>query len=469
MSIQFDLTLQEAHWTLLKQLLHREDGQEAAAYVLYGEAHIHSDPWDRQQRRRLTSYEVVPIPEEEQISASDVHVTWSTASFVKLLKRAQADKLILGIVHSHPHGFAEFSEQDDQNEQLLLQLAQNRNGNDTPLVSLLFAGETQVCARLWIDKGFSVTASVVRVVGKHLASHWRDELSNVSEIFDRQSLAFGRGLTQQLQKLKVGVVGCGGTGSATAMLLARLGVGQVLLIDEDRVEATNLNRLHGAKRSDADAMRAKVHVLAREITEMSIGTRVFAMQSWVGATECQEALKACDVIFGCTDDHDGRLLLNRFAYFYLTSVIDMGLAIAPNPLGGFRDMSGRVTVLAPGSSCLLCRGIIDPIIAREESLKRTHPEQYERQKREAYIRGGDNPAPAVVTFTTSLACMAIDELIQGMTGFRDDDGWLWNHTRRYDRLEDRRPGATHNQDCPVCAESLYLGRADVMPFLDRTG
>ena len=41
------------------------------------------------------------------------------------------------------------------------------------------------------------------------------------------------------------------------------------------------------------------------------------------------AEKACDVIFGCIDDHDGRLLLNRLVYFYLIPVIDMGLATLP--------------------------------------------------------------------------------------------------------------------------------------------
>ena len=49
-----------------------------------------------------------------------------------------------------------------------------------------------------------------------------------------------------MRNLGVGVVGCGGTGSATAMLLGRLGVGRVALFDRDFVETTNLNRLHGA-------------------------------------------------------------------------------------------------------------------------------------------------------------------------------------------------------------------------------
>jgi molybdopterin/thiamine biosynthesis adenylyltransferase len=46
--------------------------------------------------------------------------------------------------------------------------------------------------------------------------------------FQRQALAFGQALNQDLVALRVGVIGCGGTGSAVAMLLARLGVGQIV-------------------------------------------------------------------------------------------------------------------------------------------------------------------------------------------------------------------------------------------------
>ena len=131
---------------------------------------------------------------------------------------------------------------------------------------------------------------------------------------------------------------------------------------------------------------------------MDIGVRVVPMRCWVADPALRDALKACDVIFGCTDDHDGRLLLNRLAYFYLSPVIDMGLAIEPKPDGdGMRDLSGRVTVLTPGAPCLLCRGIVDPVIARDDDLKRRNPSEYERRKKEAYVRGGGNLAPGVVT------------------------------------------------------------------------
>ena len=465
-----DLTIRETDLGTLWDLVRRDDGIEATAYVLCGESRIHSDPWERRSRCRLTVHAVLPVPGEDAVSASERHVTWSTASYVRLLKRAKEEGLVPGIVHTHPCGPARFSGQDDRNEKDLLQLARNRNGDEASLVSILLAGNDQVRARMWPDFHGPVDAVAVRVVGKRLTMQSPTLEAANRDFLARQALAFSASLNVRLGGMRIGVVGCGGTGSATAMLLARLGVGQLALLDEDIVEVTNLNRLHGARRADADAMRPKVEVVAREITELGIGARVVPLRCWIGDPLCRDALKACDIIFGCTDDHDGRLLLNRLAYYYLIPVIDMGLAIDPASDGSHLcDLTGRVTVLVPGAPCLLCRGIVDPTTARDEDLRRRSPEEYERRKREAYVRGGGNPAPAVATFTTATACLAVDELLQALTGFRGPGGWAWQRTRRFDLLRDRRPGANQQSQCSICSSGDNWGRGDIDPFLDRTG
>ena len=465
-----DLTIRESDLEMLRRLVRREDGIEAAAYVLCGESRIQSDPWERRSRRRLTVHGVVPVPCEDEISASERHVTWSTISYVKLLKRAKDAGLVPGIVHTHPHGPARFSDQDNRNEKDLLQTACNRNGNQAALVSILLTGDGQVRARLWPDFHGPVDAAWVRVVGRRFTTHSAASGSDDRDFLARQALAFDASLNTQLREIRVGIVGCGGTGSATAMLLTRLGVGRLALFDDDIVDVTNLNRLHGARRADADAMRPKVEVVASQITELDLGVCAIPVRRWIDDPYCHDALKACDAIFGCTDDHDGRMLLNRLAYFYLIPVIDMGLAIEPRPdWRGMRDLTGRVTVLTPGAPCLLCRNIIDPVVARDEGLQRRSPKEYERRKQEAYVHGGGNPAPAVVTFTTETACLAINELLQAMTGFRSPEGWVWQRARRFDLPEDRRPGAAPRPECPVCSSRDYWGRSDMEPFLDRTG
>lgn len=464
-----DVVIQDAHLEDIRRLVTRPDGVEGAAYLLSGEARIAADPWDRQARRRLLSHSVVPIPVADLISSGPTHVTWSTGSYVRLLRQADEAGLVAGVVHIHPHGPAAFSEQDDRNEAELARMARNRNGDGAGLLSLLLTGDGDLRARLWLGPTKPIPCDTVTVVGRRLAIHdQRPASTDMDDVLARQILAFGPEVIARLRRLKVVIVGCGGTGSATAMLLARLGVGQIILIDDDIVEASNLNRLHLTGRQHADGMQSKAEVLAEEIAKLGLGVRVIALRRWVGHADCRDALRAADVVFGCTDDHDGRMLINRLAYFYLVPVIDMGLVIQPREGGGFNELSGRVTVVTPGATCLLCRGVVDPVTARDEDLRRQNPEEYERRKREAYVRGGGDPAPAVVTFTTETAIMAVNELLAGLTGFRDE-GWVWNRTRRFDLLEDRRPGADQDTHCPVCADQAYWGRGDVKPFLDRAG
>ena len=132
---------------------------------------------------------------------------------------------------------------------------------------------------------------------------------------------------------------------------------------------------------------------------MALGTRVVAKRGWVNAPQLRDALKSCDVIFCCTDDHAGRVFLNLLAYFYLIPVFDMGLpmVVAKPPATGMADISARVTTIMPPEACLICRGAVDLEIAHEEELRRQNPTEYERRKREAYVRGEGNPNPAVVT------------------------------------------------------------------------
>jgi molybdopterin/thiamine biosynthesis adenylyltransferase len=51
-------------------------------------------------------------------------------------------------------------------------------------------------------------------------------------------------------------------------------------VDDDIVEPTNLNRLHGSTQPDADAMMGKADVAAREIARMGLGVRVVPLKGW---------------------------------------------------------------------------------------------------------------------------------------------------------------------------------------------
>ncbi len=462
----FSIVGLEEHDAALRAALFETKEVEGAAYVLFREAEIEADPWERRRRIKLLVREVIEIV---PVSASGVHVTWDTRSYVALLQRAQREGLVVGLAHCHPKGPDAFSLQDDENEAELFRTACNRNGRHTKLVSLLFTGSGTVRARVWQFPKHQTPASSVVFCGERIQFH-SPQVPELSQAFARQALAFGPALTSNLRQMRAAVIGAGGTGSAAAPLLARAGFGQLLILDDDIVETTNLNRLHGATQADADAMRYKSDVVAADVARMGLGTRVVARRGWVDDPENRDALKACDVIFCCTDDHAGRVFLNRLAYFYLIPVFDMGLAmaVAPPPAVRMADISARVTTLIPPGACLLCRGAVDLEIAREEDLRRREPAEYDQRKREAYVRGEGNPNPAVVTFTTEVACMAVNELLNRIVGFRKKS--MGNEIRRrFLFSEDRSTSAAPRLSCQVCGSNEFWGSGDVDPFLDIVG
>jgi molybdopterin/thiamine biosynthesis adenylyltransferase len=465
----YSATFLPKHLDQLRAHLLRADGCEHAAYILFNEASISFEPWDRQAHRKYISAEIIPVADEHVVKSTPNIISWTTTSLMAALKRAEANRQRVAIIHNHPAGFPAFSTQDDENEPHLSQMTVNRNGPGTPLLSFILTADGVLTGRVWLSPKYQEPLRIIRVIGDRFEFHYPDRgLGQTRAAFHRQALAFGKTLTQDLAQLRVGVVGCGGTGSAVALLLPRLGIGNVLLIDNDIIDITNLNRLHGARQADADAMRPKVEVVARAIAEFGLGTRVVAKEAWVGDPECRDALRSCDVIFACTDDNDGRMFLNRLALFYLIPVVDLGLAIQVGEGGPpeLQALDGRVTVLLPGATCLSCRGITDPAIAAEEALRREHPAEYEKRKAEAYVFGEGNPSPVVVTFTTELACMAANEMLNRMNGFRG--GAIKNLVRKFHLMEDFKPGAKPRPGCTLCDDQNYWGRADVEPFLDRS-
>ncbi|WP_245216042.1 ThiF family adenylyltransferase [Pararoseomonas baculiformis] len=465
MSQAFDLTILEPHWSRLHGLLDT-GGAEASAYALLGRATIGADPWTGSPRTRLVSHEIHPIADAEKISASPVHVTWATGGFMRLLSEAMCADLVPALIHTHPGSSAFFSKQDNANEAELARTAGIKGVRG--LVSIVLGGDGSVCARIWLPDGTRVDMAHIQVVGGRLR-RWGGPTAGDGAIehLDRQARLFGSGFNPLVRSLQVGVIGCGGTGSPVAMMLARLGVGHLLLVDDDTVEVTNLNRVHGSRRSDVGV--PKVDVLEREIVAADLGVRVAKWKGWANDSGARDALRSCDVILGCTDDNAGRVLINRLAYFYGIPVIDVGLRMRARSVDASFDIHGRVTTLVPGRPCLICGGFINPRRAAEEALERTDPAEFKRRKAEAYVEGGGDPAPAVVTFTTEMAAVAVNEVLALLTGFHGDGGMVPTRYRRFHLRDDRFLGVASKPGCPVCETEWSWGRGDIQPFLDLVG
>ena len=80
-------------------------------------------------------------------------------------------------------------------------------------------------------------------------------------------------------------------------------------------------------------------------------------------------------------------------------------------------IDGRVTVLTPGSACLVCRNRIDLGRAQAEALT---PAERRRLQDEGYAAALPGVEPAVVTFTTAIAAVATGELLERLVGYGPD-------------------------------------------------
>ncbi len=438
---------------------------EAGAWVLASNVSVQRLSIDDICSRRLIVREIIPLTQADIASASSSHLTVQTDSYVKLLQKADKENLIPGFLHGHPESFNGFSRQDDENEQELLRVAKNRNGPDTDLLSLLVQSDDSVRARIWNSPTQSKDCDIWISGGRCSLIECTGDHSTATPSLDRQRRLFGEPFNKTLQQLTVVVVGAGGTGSPIATMLARGGVAHLTIIDDDIVDETNLHRLHGARMSDIG--KPKANVLVEYINSLGLTTKARAVVSNVLEKNCRDELKAADVVFCATDDHAGRLLLNRYSYFYETPVVDSGLAADVDSSGNILDMTGRVTVLHPGVPCLLCRNILDLKQAREEELRRQFPKKYARQLEEGYILSGGDPEPAFIGMTTSVACMAIEEFTQLLSGFRGHKRKFSQRFRRFHVPEDRCVGGVSKPTCPICASTAYWGRGDIIPFLDR--
>jgi molybdopterin/thiamine biosynthesis adenylyltransferase len=192
-----------------------------------------------------------------------------------------------------------------------------------------------------------------------VGDHWRlvrafdSPLPELPPIFDRNVRAFGSAVQQTLSDLVIGIVGCGGTGSAVTEQLVRLGVRHFVMIDPDRLSQSNLTRVYGSTASDVG--RSKVQILAEHLVRIAPEVQCKTFQSMVTLERVARQLIDCDLVFGCTDDNAGRLVLSRLATYMLTPVIDCGILLSSDANGKITGIDGRVTVLSPGQACLICR------------------------------------------------------------------------------------------------------------------
>jgi adenylyltransferase/sulfurtransferase len=149
---------------------------------------------------------------------------------------------------------------------------------------------------------------------------------------------------RRLKASRVLCLGAGGLGSPVTMYLAAAGIGEIGLVDDDRVDFSNLQRqiLHGT----SDVGRLKIESARDRLAEINPEVRVTIFETRFTAENAAAIAEPYDLIIDGTDNFPTRYLSNDLAV----------LTKKPNVYGSIYRFEGQVSVFAPhlGGPCYRC-------------------------------------------------------------------------------------------------------------------
>ena len=161
------------------------------------------------------------------------------------------------------------------------------------------------------------------------------EVSKFKERYDRNFNTFSPEEQKKLGASSVVIIGLGGLGGGVCEMLARVGIGRLILVDGDVFEVSNLNRqvlseerLIGVPKAEAARDRVK---------SINSGIEVIHWIKFLDEKNLYEQIKGSDVVMDCLDSIDTRFKLQDAAK----------KASIPIVSGAIAGVTGQVTTIFP--------------------------------------------------------------------------------------------------------------------------
>lgn len=386
------------------------DGKEAAAILL---CKVTSGG-----RRRLIVREVILVPHDACPVRTPVEIVWPGEFIEQAIDRAETDNLTVILIHSHPGGWLEFSSIDDDSDAVTIPALFAAFGDLHG--SAIMTPDGAIRARLYYPDMTSTPIDLVTTAGDDIHYWWNDSIENA--VLAPWPLPFTTGMRGELERLSIAVIGVSGTGSLTAEQLSRMGA-QSTLVDFDRIERKNLNRIIYATLADADANRLKVEMFAAAIETYRGGGTALPIAKTINSRDAVLAVSQCDVIFCCVDTQEARQIADLIASAFLIPLFDVGVVIPTRKAGdtiAIADVCGRIDYVQPGGSTLGDRGVYTPEGLRAEYLRSVDPEAFQREFEAGYIKGFVEQAPSVISLNMRASSSVVMEYLARAFPFRHD-------------------------------------------------
>lgn len=147
----------------------------------------------------------------------------------------------------------------------------------------------------------------------------------------------------KVKNAKVMVIGAGALGNEVIKNLALMGIGNLFIVDFDKVEAANLSR--SVLFRETDNNRSKAEIAAARAKSINPDVHVQYMNGDITTQLGLGIIRRMDVVVGCLDNREARLAVNRFCYWVNKPWVD----------GAIQELLGLVRVFVPGQgACYEC-------------------------------------------------------------------------------------------------------------------
>ena len=381
----------------------------------------------------------------------------------QLITRARDERLVYLAVHNHECdqtvGFSVIDmESHERGYPALLQITRGM-----PVGALVF-GRRSIQADIWMPEGARLGIENTTVIGNTVENFTpilKQRVVDSGGAYDRQIRMFGKAGQADLAMCRVGVIGLGGVGSLVVEYLARLGVGNFCLVDDDIVEESNLSRIVGASETDVSNKITKVEVAHRIIIQANSKARIQLIAEDAAKKSVAKELTACDYLFLAADSMRARLVFNAIVHQYLIPGVQLGSKIRSDASGKLLDVMSANRPVRPGYGCLWCNQLIDTTkLAKEAKTD-------EERKTQAY--GVEEANPSVISLNSIAAAHAVNDFLLDYLSLRPDSGTLYYE--HFHHLKSKRDLVQPRRaiDCPECSRTgKRYGRGDLiaLPCID---
>lgn len=385
------------------------DGLEAAALLLCRRV--------GKRRQRYLVHDIIPVPHSLCARREHNALSWPGEYAEQAVDRAEQGDFYIVALHSHPGGLFQFSSQDDASDKILLPALYQATGRPSMSAIMVPSG----AARARIFNGHGAYQPVDHVIcASDDIQIWLGD-AGIGSCPPVIPIAFTQEMRGLLGRLLVCVIGVSGTGSIVAEQLARLGFGEIVLIDFDRIETRNLDRILNSTTADAAENRLKVEMFKDAISRYSPDCQVHAIPDSIVTRDAVLAACEADLLFTCVDTAEGRHIADRLAAGCVMPLFDVGVSIPTRQVGKERkiaEVCGRIDYVQPGGTTLLDREVYSSATLEAEYLARAAPEAHRHRVVEGYLKGMAEQAPAVISLNMRAASATVMEFIARAFPFR---------------------------------------------------